>query len=324
MSVRAGLWWVVFLAACGSRVSRDDVASHGGAGGVQVGDPEPPTKGGASPTAAGATGAGGSGFAGEGGAAGASVTGGGSPATAGASAAAGGSGGASAPDPYAPRSGPFRVLSYSKTGGYRHAGSIKSGSLMLQRIAAEQGFDLVMTEENEFLAELTGFELVFFMNTSGSVFSDEEQQIFEAWMTRGGAFVGVHSATDTEFGWDFYEELTGQYHDGHGPGGVASTLVLEPSLLEHPVLKGLPSPWARIDEWNVFNSHAIWSKKPGFQILARNSADGHPASWLRQWGGFRSFYTTLGHEAAVFDDPLVEQHLTNAILWAVRREHLLE
>lgn len=96
------------------------------------------------------------------------------------------------------------------------------------------------------------------------------------------------------------------------------------STAEHPALKGLPNPWPRVDEWNVFNSHAIWSAKPGFQILARNSADGQPAVWQRQWGGFRSFYSTLGHGGPVFEDPLVEQHITGAIMWAVRREHLLE
>lgn len=40
--------------------------------------------------------------------------------------------------------------------------------------------------------------------------------------------------------------------------------------------------------------------------------DGHPAVWQRQWGGFRSFCTTLGHDGPVFEDPLVEQHLTGA------------
>jgi type 1 glutamine amidotransferase len=47
-------------------------------------------------------------------------------------------------------------------------------------------------------------------------------------------------------------------------------------------------------------------------------------SGVREWGGFRSFYTSLGHEQVVFEDPSVKTHLTGGILWAVRRERLLQ
>jgi hypothetical protein len=40
------------------------------------------------------------------------------------------------------------MLVYSRTQQYRHASAIKAGQILLQQIAAEQGFDVVLTEEN--------------------------------------------------------------------------------------------------------------------------------------------------------------------------------
>lgn len=56
---------------------------------------------------------------------------------------------------------------------------------MLERITDRQGFEMVATEDNAFLADIDDFELIFFMNPTGYVFTDQEQKIFEAWMGRG-------------------------------------------------------------------------------------------------------------------------------------------
>jgi type 1 glutamine amidotransferase len=232
-------------------------------------------------------------------------------------------------DPYAPRSGAFKMVVYSRTHGFRHADAIDAGTALLQEIADEQGFEVVVTEENAFLGDLENTELVFFLHTTGDVFEEKDQKLFEAWMKRGGAFAGTHSATDTEPAWPFYSEIVGQYYDGHAANGTPGNIVLETSMLDHPALKGLPNPWQRAEEWYFFNQHTAWSTKPGFQILMRTSVagqpyDGHPAAWVREWGNFRAFYTSLSHSAAAFQEPLFKQHLTGGIMWAARREHLLE
>jgi type 1 glutamine amidotransferase len=232
-------------------------------------------------------------------------------------------------EPYAPRSGAFKMVVYSRTEGFRHVSAIDAGTALLQQIADEQGFEVVVTEENAFLGDLENTELVFFLNTSGDVFEEADQQLFEAWMRRGGAFAGTHSATDTEQAWPFYSEIVGQHYSGHGPSGTPGNIELEASMLDHPALAGLPNPWSRVEEWFLFNEHAVWSSKPGFQILMRSSFagqpyDGQPVAWVREWGNFRAFYTSLSHDAAAFQDPLFKQHLAGGIMWAARREHLLE
>jgi len=238
----------------------------------------------------------------------------------------GGSGGSDmvSPDPYAPRSGKFKMVIYSKTAGFRLAGAIETGTLMLNEIAAEVGIDPpLVTEENTFVDDIDAYELVFFMNPSGDIFTEDEQAKFEAWMTKGGAFCGTSAATDTENGWPFYKEIIGQHYQGHGNQNVPDSIVLEASALDHPALVGLPNPWERIDTWRKFSQSHEWSRRPGFTILARKAADQEPIAWVREHNGFRSFYTGIGWFPEVFQDPEVKKHLTGAIMWAVRREHCL-
>jgi type 1 glutamine amidotransferase len=299
----------------------------GGATTGGTGSGAAPTSGGSAGTEGGSTGTEGGGTGTEGGGTG-TEGGSGSTAGTGGSAAGTGGGGSAEVPPLAPRSGAFKMLVYSRTVGFRHQDSIRTGKQMLTEIAAEQGFDVTLTETNEdiTLEGLSQYEIVFFLNTSGDVFNETEQQAFEEWMTtRNGAFAGVHSATDTEHGWEFYSEVTGQYFDLHGPAGTPGQIVIEEDALEFPALKGFPNPWQRTEEWYRFNQHETWSAKPGFKILARNAADNQPIVWIREYDNYRSFYTAIGHDGAVFvNDDLVKRHLTGGILWAVWRDHLLQ
>jgi type 1 glutamine amidotransferase len=230
-------------------------------------------------------------------------------------------------EPYEPREGTFNVLVYSKTAGFRHSGSINTGQALLQDIADEWGFSATFTESNELITVegLSQFELVFFLNSTGDIFNANEQLAYETWMTEhNGAFAGTHAAADTENGWAFFSEVMGQYYNGHGPAGTSDQVQFDASLLNHPAVAGLPNPWQRVEEWMNFNDFQSWSVKPGFGILGTRASDGQPVAWVREWGNFRSFYTALGHDSAVFTDNEFKQHLTGGLLWSVRREHWLQ
>jgi type 1 glutamine amidotransferase len=242
------------------------------------------------------------------------------------SADAGAGGAGSSDSPFAPRTGSFQMLVYWETKGFMHS-SIEAGQVMLAEIAAEQGFELAMidTDEEEITLELlSNYEIVFFLNTSGDIFDDTEQQAFQDWMTtRMGAYAGVHSATDTEANWLFYQEVTGQYHDGH-TSVIPGEILIQDSAREFPGMENLPNPWTRNEEWFAFDDHEEWSVKPGFTILARRAANNHPVSWVREHENFRAFSTSLGHESQAYDDDLVKTHIAGGIMWAVRREHLFQ
>ena len=46
-------------------------------------------------------------------------------------------------------------------------------------------------------------------------------------------------------------------------------------------------------------------------------------SFVREWGNFRAFYTSIGHEDGPYTDADVIKHVTQGIMWAVRREALI-
>ncbi len=238
-----------------------------------------------------------------------------------------GTGGTAPVGPYDARSGTFKMLVYSKTAGFRHDASIATGKTLLTQIGAEQGFEVVITETNEDITVegLSKYEIVFFMNSTGDIFNETEQAAYEEWMTtKNGAFGGTHSATDTENGWAFYSEVTGQYYNGHGASNTPDQIQLEANMLQFPALVGIPNPWQRNEEWYKFDSWQVWSVKPGFQILGKKAADSQPIMWIREWGNFRAFYTAIGHDGVVFEDPQVKAHLTGGIMWAVRRERCID
>jgi len=240
----------------------------------------------------------------------------------------GGSGGAPPAGPYTPREGTFKMLVYSGTKAFRHTDSINTGKTMLRQIAMEQGFTITETEVNTDItaAGLAQYEVFFSMNSTGDIFNNTEQQAFETWMTtKNGAFAGVHSATDTESGWTFYSEVTGQYYDLHEPCCATASIQWDAAATNHPAAKGLPNPWSRSEEWYNFNRSSQWSVKEGFTVLSRVTVANvsRPVSYVRQYGNWRSFYTSLGHQGSTFQDANVKKHVAQGIMWAARREHLV-
>jgi type 1 glutamine amidotransferase len=220
------------------------------------------------------------------------------------------------------------LLSISKTTGFRHD-SIPQGKTMLQQIGMEQGFEVVITETTEEFtaAGLAKYEIVFFMNSTGDVLNNTEQTAYETWMTtKNGAYGGVHSGTDTENGWAFYSEVTGQYYDGHDNCCGQGTIQWDAAAMAHIAVRGLPSPWVRSEEWYHFDKAGTWAAKPGFQILSRITTNNNtrPVSYTREYGNFRSFYTSLGHQGTTFQDANVKKHVAAGIMWAVRREALFK
>jgi hypothetical protein len=259
---------------------------------------------------------------------GGSLTGG----TAGMGAEAGSAGSAGAPPagPYAPRTGSFKVLVYSKTGGFTHTEAILAGKPMLTAMGMKQGFEVAFSEDPADVnaQNLAQYEVFFGLNPTGGNLGDAQKADFEAWMTtKNGAFAGVHSSTDHENHWAFWSEVTGQYFNDHDFCCTQQNIQWDAGATDFVAVVGLPSPWSRSEEWYKFNTAAAWSAKPGFKILSRVTTSGggtRPVSFVREWGNFRSFYTSLGHQDTTYSDPQFIRHVAAGIMWAARREALFK
>lgn len=219
--------------------------------------------------------------------------------------------------------GTARVLVFSRTLGYRHD-SIERGVAALDELGHERGFSVVASEDAARFADasLGAFDVVVFLCTTGDVLDDSQQDAFRRFVQRGGGFVGIHSASDTEYSWPWYGELVGAYFRAH-PAIQPAALVVENGV--HPATVGLPTRWLRTDEWYAFQTNP----RPQVDVLLRldessyspgdTGMEGdHPIAWAHEFDGGRAFYTGLGHTQASYDEPEFRAHLTGAIEWAAR------
>jgi type 1 glutamine amidotransferase len=235
---------------------------------------------------------------------------------------------------FCPRTGTFKVLAYFNTqGGFTHTQAINTGRTMLMNMGTKQGFEVTFSDNPADLsaANLEQYELLFGLNPTGTSLESRatERAAVEEWMTmKNGAFAGVHSSTDFMPNWAFWKEVTGQYYDSHDTCCSQQNIQWEPGATTHITVAGLPSPWQRSEEWYKFKSWDQWSAKPGFQVLSKvtTNTDGgtRPVSYIREWSTFRSFYTSLGHEGATYNDANFIKHVSAGVMWAVRREALLK
>ena len=220
------------------------------------------------------------------------------------------------PSPVAPT---FSVLVFSKTAGFRHD-SIPAGIAAIRQQGSVRGFSVDASEDSGAFTDesLSKYKVVVFLSTTGDVLNSTQEAAFERFIRRGGGFVGVHSATDTEYDWAFYGELVGAYFAGH-PDIQNATIQVEDS--GHPVSASLPRPWTRRDEWYNFRQNPRSRVNVLATLDERTYTGGtmspdHPIVWSHTYEGGRAFYTALGHTQESFSEAPFVEHLGRAILWA--------
>jgi len=217
------------------------------------------------------------------------------------------------------RPGKPKVLVFSKTAGYRH-GSIAAGKTALIKLGQENGFDVDTTEDAGYFTEasLKQYSAVIFLNTTGNVLDHYQEAAFERYIQAGGGFVGVHSATDTEYDWGWYGRLVGGYFLSH-PAQQEATLVVTDST--HGSTKHLPNPWIRKDEWYNFKKlnpdvHTLLTIDEKSYEGGKNG-DHHPMAWYHEYDGGRAFYTALGHTDESYEEENFLKHLLGGIQYAI-------
>jgi len=215
-----------------------------------------------------------------------------------------------------------KVLIFFKTAGFHHE-SIPAGIDAIIKLGEENKFDVDTTTNGENFTEenLKQYAAVIFLNTSGHVLEDDQQLIFQSYIQHGGGFVGIHSATDTEYEWNWYGRLVGAYFKNHPDVQPATLKIVNPN---HLATKDLPLTWKRTDEWFNFGWYNDDIKfliviDEGSYKGGRNGGE-HPLSWYHSFDGGRSFYTALGHTIESYSEPLFLKHILGGIEYAMGKD----
>jgi hypothetical protein len=212
----------------------------------------------------------------------------------------------------------FTVLVFTKTAGYRHR-SIPAGIEAITALGEANGFRVDASESASLFTDgnLARYRVIVFLNTTGDILGPDEQAAFERYIRRGGGFVGIHSASDTEYDWPWYGRLVGAYFLNH-PAIQRAVLTVDRS---DPSTAHLPVRWTRTDEWYNFR------EDPGeaVQVLVRldettysggKMGTNHPVTWYHAFDGGRAWYTAMGHTEETYAEPDFLTHLLGGIRWA--------
>ncbi|MFC7110611.1 ThuA domain-containing protein [Nonomuraea rubra] len=210
----------------------------------------------------------------------------------------------------------YQVLVFSKTAGFRHD-SIPAGVQAIRDLGAAGNFTVTATEDAGAFTDLSGYEAVVFLNTTGDVLDDTQQAAFQAYVDGGGGYVGVHAAADTEYGWPYYEKLAGAYFRSH-PAIQQATVRTEDRA--HPATAHLGPAWTRTDEWYNYRANP----RPSVHVLqsldeatySGGDMGDHPITWCHPQGQGRAFYTGLGHTIESYADPAFRNVLLGGIRYA--------
>lgn len=215
-----------------------------------------------------------------------------------------------------------KVLVFMKTAGFYHK-SIPAGARAIIALGQQNGFvtDTTRNADAFTAANLKQYAAVVFLNTTGTVLNDAQKSAFQHYIKKGGGFVGVHAATDTEYDWPWYNELAGAYFLSHPKQQKATILVKDRS---HISTAHLPEKWERFDEWynfkNISNNIKIlmWLDEKSYE--GGKNSEHHPIAWYHAYDGGRAFYTGLGHTDESYSEPLFLQHLLGGIKYAIGKK----
>jgi type 1 glutamine amidotransferase len=222
----------------------------------------------------------------------------------------------------------FKALVVTTTNGWHHE-SLHAGFLAIKELGIKNFFDVTLFENpggfNDRYVEQ--FQVIIFLNTTGNIFDTAQQKVMERFIKSGKGYVGIHSASDTEYDWEWYTKLVGRMFNIHPAVQTARLKILDNKF---PGLQGFENGKLWTDEWYDFSPEKIQglnyvlavdesSYNPKVQ-WGQKKSDGmgqlHPLAWYHEYDGGRSFYTALGHLPTNFSEPAFLNHLYAGIFWA--------
>jgi uncharacterized protein len=235
---------------------------------------------------------------------------------------------------------PKKILVVTTTMGYRHS-SIETAERVIASLGMSSGayeVELASVSPASFPdsavydaqvravlqrklnpAALKQYNAIVFANTVGEL-PLPDKDAFIQWIKDGGAFIGVHSASDTLHGYRPYIDMLGGEFEYHREQVVIEAINRDVS---HPANSQLPLTWnldgqkeeiyvlknfqrGQVRELIVLDRHPN-TREPG----------NFPISWCRDFGRGRVFYTALGHNEQVWQMPAFQKHLLGGIEWAL-------
>lgn len=211
-----------------------------------------------------------------------------------------------------------RILVLTETKGFRHD-AIPEATTAVTKLAQERGWTAKTIPATDFVREANGADVVVFLLTTGDIFDQAGKDALVKFVRQGGGVVGIHSATDTFHGWEWFRKMMGAEFKSH-PAIAKAKIVVEDRA--HPSSLDLPVDWSRTDEWYDFTANP----RPHVRVLASidettyagGTMGDHPILWSQEFEGGRSWYNGMGHTKETYSEKPFLDSLAEGILWTAQ------
>jgi uncharacterized protein len=254
-------------------------------------------------------------------------------------------------DPQRPGSAPVarkHVLAWADVrNGYQHD-SISHAIATIERLGWESGvYDTFIRTDSQLITRrpvafpanlgiaagesplarnLNYFDAIFFFGVREiDLTADQRSDLLAFVKDDGKGFVAAHSAITSFFSWPEFGAMIGGRFDEHPWNIVEARVIVDDRSF--PAMRHLPSSFVIQDEHYQIKDFA----RGQMRILARldpasldlrkplvHRTDGDfPIAWAKEFGKGRVFYSTLGHDAETWDNPMVPTMYFEAMRWAL-------
>jgi type 1 glutamine amidotransferase len=139
----------------------------------------------------------------------------------------------------------------------------------------------------------------------------------------GKGFVGIYSAADTFNSGgedpDPYLKMLGGALKIRVRGVEAAHQIVADT--NFPGLSGVPADFAPMEQWYALknystNLHVLLVQDTATMPRGAYYAPNYPSTWAQMYGQGRVFYTSMGHQAEVWNSPVFQQILAGGLNWA--------
>lgn len=168
---------------------------------------------------------------------------------------------------------------------------------------------------------LATVDAIFFLGHRDVPIDDQQKQELLAFVRGGKGLVAAHTALTAFESWPEFGELLGGRYDGH-PWHQAGTVINEGA--DFPATRHFPPTFTISDEFYQAKSFS----RGHARVLLRldvSTMPSHaelrnrdfPLAWAKTFGKGRVFYSSFGHDAAIFDNRDIAQMFLEAIKWSL-------
>ncbi len=224
-----------------------------------------------------------------------------------------------------------RVLVFSLALKYKHS-AIPYGEQAFKIMGEKTGayqVDLSMDPEDLTAENLKKYDAIIFNNTTGDFITTESaRQGLLEFVRSGKGIVGIHAASDSNFGWPEYGRLIGGFFENH-PWRASDTVTIKVERPKHPLMKAFDAKTFTVNDEiyqfkepynrdNLLVLASLDTDKTDMNKEGINRTDNDFAiSWVQPYGKGRVFYCSLGHNHHIFWNPTILQHYLDGIQFAV-------